>query len=231
LIFNGETNIISEALKQIIDVLSVAWKKTRNPEKINGQYFSQLKERLANVYKVHPEYQFPSSEIGSIRKPSFDELLDSAIPIEKVLDAPFKVFIHGDFNIDNIIYTPNENKIHFIDLNRSREMDYVQDISVFIVSNFRVPVFEPEIRERLNKIILLFYKFGKEYAEVNNDKLFNARLTLGLVRNFITSTRFELNEDFAKAMYLRAVFLLEKLLDNDGKPWESFQLPGEALTY
>jgi hypothetical protein len=30
-------------------------------------------------------------------------------------------------------------------------------------------------------------------------------------------------------MFLRALFLLEKLLDHDGRPWEDFRLPQLAL--
>jgi len=38
-------------------------------------------------------------------------------------------------------------------------------------------------------------------------------------------------EDLAKAMFLRANYLLEKLLDHRGRPWESFQLPADSLRF
>lgn len=145
--------------------------------------------------------------------------------------APFTVFIHGDFNTNNIVYNHEEQKINYIDLYRSRQSDYVQDVSVFLVSNFRLPVFDPELRERLNTVSLYFYEFFSGFAEKNADAVFEARLALALARSFYTSTRFELDNAFAKVMSLRAHYLMERLAAHKGRPWTDFRLPQDVLFY
>ncbi len=69
------------------------------------------------------------------------------------------------------------------------------------------------------------------FAEENEDATFEARLTLALARSFYTSCRFELNYNFAREMYMRAVFLLEKITAHKGQPWEEFRLPEDILFY
>jgi hypothetical protein len=56
-------------------------------------------------------------------------------------------------------------------------------------------------------------------------------MAFGLARSFYTSTRFEMNYNFAKEMYLRAVFLLEKIFNHRDRPWQRFQLPTSVLYY
>jgi hypothetical protein len=109
--------------------------------------------------------------------------------------------------------------------------DYVQDGSVFLVSNFRMPVFEEKLRDRLNGVIEMFFEFLKNFAREQEDRTFDVRMALGLARSFYTSTRFEMNSDFAKEMYLRAVFLLEKVVNHHTHPWEAFKLPSHVLYY
>jgi hypothetical protein len=86
-----------------------------------------------------------------------------------------------------------------------------------------------ETRERLVNVISGFYNFSRQFAERNGDLTFDARLALGVSRSFITSTRFIMKEDFAKEMYLRGIYLLDKLLDHEGKPWTSFRMPGDVF--
>ncbi|MBD3403159.1 phosphotransferase [candidate division GN15 bacterium] len=223
---------VEEALGHLTRTLRSIWSTTRKPIRTNAHHFSQLLARIDEVHKVHPDYHhYPGDQIGSVAAHSFDQLVERAIPIEAALDAPFTVFIHGDLNVDNVIYDQIEKKIHFIDLHRSSETDYVQDVAVFIVSNFRLPVQNNQTRMRLNWIGTSFYEFAKSFAEENDDRTFDARLTLGLIRSFTTSTRFELEEEFAKSMYLRAIFLLEKMIGHDGRPWEEFTVPRQALVH
>ena len=231
LILYGSDEEIERALASIIETLNDIWTRTKKPDPVNAEQFKQLLERIDDVRKVHPEYDFEDKVIGNLETPSLDKLLMRASGIDQQLYAPFRVFIHGDFNIDNVIFNKENDHLHFIDLHRSCEQDYVQDVSVFMVSAFRIPLTEPTIRKRLTDVIDRFFNFAHDFALKNDDPTFEARLTLGLIRNFTSSTRFELKEDFAKSMYLRAIFLIEKLLDHDHKPWEDFKLPRETLTY
>ena len=109
--------------------------------------------------------------------------------------------------------------------------DYVQDVSVFLISVFRLPVFDHRTRRRLNWSIMDFFEFARKFSVENRDETFEARLALGLGRSFFTSTRFELNRKFARKMYMRSVYLLERLTEHQGRPWSEFVLPGEVLIY
>ena len=55
------------------------------------------------------------------------------------------------------------------------------------------------------------------------------RLALGLARSLATSTRFVLDEDFAKSMFLKSRYLLEQLLKHPADQLETFKLPQEVL--
>ena len=48
-----------------------------------------------------------------------------------------------------MIYDPLDKKVRFIDLHRSRYQDYVQDVSVFMVSNYRLQVLDAGTRARI----------------------------------------------------------------------------------
>lgn len=231
LLIGGDTVAARDALEMVFETLRDIWRRTRRQQPVNARHFKQLLARLEEVHRVHPEYAERADRIGHVTAPPLVELLGQAVEIEESLAAPFAVLVHGDMNIDNIIYTPSERAIHFIDLHRSSYTDYVQDIAVLLISIFRLPEEEHLVRDRLNQFMLDVYDFASGFAADNDDRTFQARLTLGLVRSFASSTRFELKEAFAKTMYLRAVFLLEKVLDHDGAPWDKFNLPRQALIY
>jgi Ser/Thr protein kinase RdoA (MazF antagonist) len=191
----------------------------------------QLRRRLEDIYKVHPEFQVPHHRIGQVEARSFEELIDRAEKIDSKMKAPFRVLIHGDFNTDNVIINTERKEIHFIDLHRSKPSDYVQDVSTFLLSNFRIPVFEPALRARLDRVNEEFLHFAREFAARNEDESFEIRLALGLARSFTTSTRFQLDEEFSQAMFMRGVYLLERLLDHEGRPWGDFRVNDEVLVY
>jgi phosphate uptake regulator len=231
LVLSADEAVIERAMTLLKQTLTDIWTRSRCDEVNNSHYIEQLSSRIEDVFRVHPDFRDTYRQVGSMAVRSFDELLEKGRQIDALLPAPFSVFCHGDFNTDNVIYNQREDRIHFIDLYRSRQMDYVQDISVFLVSNFRVPVFEPDLRERLNRVILDCYNFARSFARESGDETFEARLALGLVRSFMTSTRFELNEEFAKVMHMRSVYLLERVSEHQGRPWRDFGLNVDTLTF
>lgn len=169
------------------------------------------------------------SRINGYRIPAFEALLEKAEKYEAEILAPFSVYIHGDFNVDNIIYDPMENKISFIDLHRSCYMDYVQDISVFMVSNYRLQVLDPPSRRRIMEVAGQCYRFAGDFAASNGDSSFEIRLALGLARSFVTSTRFILDKALARAMYLRARFLLDKSIEALTRHDVDFRVPVKEI--
>ncbi len=184
---------------------------------------------MDDVYAVHPRFRLTSGSIGGLEAPSFEELITRARKLEKKLPPPFSVLGHGDFNVDNVIFDPERKEIHFIDLHRSRLMDYVQDISVFLVSCQRLQVFEEPVRRRISHTTLRVFDFAHSYAAESGDETFSARLALGLARSFASSTRFILDRKQAKAMFLRSRYLLERLLAADPKQLRRFSIPREIL--
>ncbi|MCK4709238.1 MAG: phosphotransferase [Gammaproteobacteria bacterium] len=221
--------LLDQTLKQLQKTLKNVWNETRTKKRVSADYMGQLQKRLGDVYELHPEFVQSDMQICGATVQSFDTLLSRAQSYEKKLRAPFAVYIHGDFNVDNIIYDPLEKKINFIDLHRSSYMDYVQDISVFMVSNYRLRVVDPIIRRRIRERACSFYSFSAAYAKSRGDNNFDLRLALGLARSFATSTRFVVDKTLARAMWLRARYLLESVLLTDPKQMHKYRIPIKEL--
>lgn len=217
--------LLKQATQQLQKTLKSIWRETRTKKPVSAEYMGQLKKRLGDIYAVHPEFRQGDNRICGATITSFDKLLRQAGNYESGLRAPFSVYIHGDFNVDNIIYDPLEKKINFIDLHRSSYMDYVQDISVFMVSNYRLRVVDPVLRQRILEQTRSFYDFAAAYAKKVDDTSFDLRLALGLARSFATSTRFVLDRALALAMWMRARYLIESVLATDPKQAQNFRLP------
>ena len=223
---DAEFSKVQAALKQ---TLSTVWKKTRREEQKPSNFVEQIRDRLESVYTIHPGFSSNDIVFGNIVIPSFMSLLEEVENIEKDLISPFSVLTHGDFNIDNILYDKQTDKIRFIDLHRSSLGDYVQDISVFMVSNYRLPVFDTKVRRRINQTICGFHIFAAEVAKGAGDKTFNLRLALGLARSLITSTRFVLDKDVASDMLLRSRYLMEAVARVKPGHYAKFKLPEDAI--
>jgi phosphate uptake regulator len=222
--------IIRNVLFIFEQTMNEIWETTRREGTFPTDYMRQLRSRTEAIRRVHPNFYRAEKRIESLTIPSSETLITSCAEIEKQVPAPFTIFIHGDFNVNNIVYNHEEQKINYIDLYRSKPADYIQDASVFLVSNFRLPVFEPRLRERLNRMIQHFFEVFSHFARQHNDHTFNIRMALALARSFYTSTRFELNYSFAREMFLRSHFLLERIATYHGT-WEEFELPTEILFY
>ncbi|MBN1233141.1 MAG: phosphotransferase [Candidatus Coatesbacteria bacterium] len=225
MLINSSPEDLSKTFFQLAKTMSNLWHKTMKKEECNAGYLDQLNNRIEDVYKVHPWFRSKGNLIGDIEVLPFEEMIKKISLLGKEINAPFTVFIHGDFNIDNIIFNHSRRNINFIDLHRSKDMDYLQDISVFIISNYRLPIFEKDVRTKIKWTIRETYNFVKNFAYDNNDTTFEIRLGLGLIRSFITSTRFELNKDFAKDMYLKSIYLIEKILMYKEREINQFKVP------
>ena len=217
--------LLKETLRQLTATLESVWRETHTNKPVSARYMQQLTKRMDDVYAIHPEFRQSDSRICGHSIPSFDALIRQVQDYEYGIQAPFSVYIHGDFNVDNIIYDPLERKINFIDLHRSRYLDYVQDVSVFMVSNYRLQVLDPPLRKRILALTRDFYRFAAGYARQVGDPGFELRLGLGLARSFATSTRFILDKSLAGAMYLRARYLLEQVLATRSRDPGRFRIP------
>lgn len=199
------------ALNRLLLVLRKIWKKTKNDKPVAAGYMLQLRKRLPAVFDIHSEFEHQRESVCGKKFRSLEQMIEDALRIEKKLDSSFSVLIHGDFNVDNIMYDNASDELRLIDLHRSERMDFVQDISVFMVSNYRLQVVDEQARRRIRFVCEKVYEHAEAFALKNKDDTFQIRLTLGLVRSLLTSTRFIMDRALAKNMYLRAVYLLEKL--------------------
>jgi len=226
-----DEEILRNAFFTFKQTVREVWESTRKLEPMATDYMDQALERLGAVRQVHPALYRNAMSLGAWTVESTEDLLHHAKRLEAEIPAPFSVFIHGDLNVNNVVYNHEAQRVHYVDVHRSRQADYVQDVAIFLVSNFRLPIFESRLRARIDRVIDDFLNYARELASQWKDDTFEARLTLGLARSLLTSTRFELNEDFAKDMFLRSHFLLEKLTGGEGPPWENFRLPPGVLMY
>ena len=212
LMLDSDGRTCSTAYLMIVETIGRVWDRTLERNVCRPNFMRQIASRLPDVYKVHPGFRTENSHMGTLSLPGLETLLNEAKALDNELEAPFEVLIHGDFNTDNIIVNLADRRVHLIDLHRSRPFDYVQDVSVFIVSNFRLKIFDPGPRRRLDQVTREFYAFAQQFAVDHGDASFDARLALGLARSLLTSTRFEMDLVFSRTMMLRARYLLERLL-------------------
>ncbi len=217
------------AMRQLCETLRTVWRKTQRPSEAPAGFVRQIRDRLDDINSVHPDFASKESSIGGVGMPAFLDLLDQAEAVENTTRTPKQVLVHGDFNIDNVIFDSKTDRIRFIDLHRAAMKDYVQDVSVFLVSNYRLPVFETPLRRRIHQSITSFKTFAADFADEIGDKTFERRLALGVARSFVTSSRFVLDEDFSQDMILRARFLLESVVADNGRRRTKYRLPEEVL--
>lgn len=228
ILIRGTMAEVDAAIARLCETVTNVWEKTHQPDAVPARFMEQLLKRLEDVYAVHPEFAGAGGSIGSLDVPSFEALAGKARAIDEQLRPPFSVLIHGDFNVDNVIFDDDDDRIHFIDLGRSRRMDYVQDVSVFLVSNQRLQVLRTPVRRRIARAVTRFTEFSRSFALQHGDTTFEARLALGLARSLATSTRFMLDKVRAKAMFLRSRYLLERILKHQGD-FSRFVIPQEAF--
>ena len=220
---------MTRAMSELKKTLNLVWSDTKKRQSINANFIGQTRKRLPDVYAIHPSFKQKDRMICGVHIASFEQLLNKVEKIEQNFPAPFSVFIHGDFNVDNILFDSAKNKINFIDLHRSAYMDYVQDVSVFMISNYRLQVFDKRSRKRIQRQAIGLYSIAKQFAKKNKDSAFEVRLAFGLARSFATSTRFILDKAMARKMFLRAQYILFLILQADLNKPEAFVLPVREL--
>lgn len=225
ILLHESRGLLQETLGRLNQTLESVWRETRTGKAVCANYMRQLARRLDDVYSIHPEFRQGDIRLCGRQVQAFNSLVKQALAREAQLCAPFSVYIHGDFNVDNIIYDPVEKRINFIDLHRSRYMDYVQDVSVFMVSNYRLQILDLPLRRRILQLTRDFYRFAADFADKSGDRTFEIRLALGLARSFITSTRFILDKSLARAMFMRSRYLLEQVLATGPGQEKSYRVP------
>ncbi|MAI48977.1 MAG: hypothetical protein CBB92_03535 [Flammeovirgaceae bacterium TMED32] len=229
ILISESTETFDDALKQLKKTLRAVWKKTHEKTSGPAGFMDQLSGRMDAICELHQEFRDDGRKIAGREVLSFESLIAACRAREKRLKSSYTVRIHGDFNLDNILYDPASQAIRFIDLHRSQNMDFVQDVSVFMVSLYRLQALEAAHRRRVYYAASEFYDFARDFARRSEDRTFELRLALGLARSFATSTRFILDKSLAGNMYLRARFLLEQVHVSPARKPEQFVVPVKEL--
>jgi phosphate uptake regulator len=224
-------SVLEDAIFVFEQTVGDIWRSTLERGESSLDYMEQLQGRMPAVRHVHPDFFRQTRRLGAVAVPSTEELIAQCRAMEGTLRTPMTVLLHGDFNANNIVFDQSAPRMHYVDLHRTHRGDFLQDASVFLVSFFRMPIFETGLRQRINHMIASFFEHSRDFADDIGDEAWQARLALGLARSLMTSTRFELNYDFAREMFLRAHYLMEGLLAHAGSPWETYRLPRAILFY
>jgi aminoglycoside phosphotransferase len=229
LVLRSEPRLLSEGLEHLQASLREIWTRTREDRPTRSDFIHQIAKRIDSVYELHPDFRTGNVSFGGLQVDPFDSLIERLLPIDDLLESPFSVLGHGDLNIDNVIFDDAQKAIRFIDLHRSRPMDYAQDLSVFLVSHFRLQVLELPVRRRIQDVIGVMHDFAVDFADEVGDETFGVRLAAGLARSFTTSARFVLDEEFAKSLFFRGRYLLEQLAAQTEETLLDYEAPGDIL--
>ena len=229
LLINESSRLNRTAQQALVETLHSVWTTTRRDKPVTARHMRQLLKRLSDVYQIHPEFRHCGSSLCGCEMPSLEALIEQVAGLERSLEAPFAVYIHGDFNVDNILFDPAKQSIRFIDLHRSAYQDYVQDVSVHMVSHYRLQLTDAALRARILALALSFGQQMRRFAHEQGDTTFEWRLALGLARSFTTSTRFILDAGLAGRMFNRARFILEHVLGADPERPADYRIPLEEL--
>jgi phosphate uptake regulator len=192
--------------EQVFQTLIGVWKKTLRKVTPQMDYVNQVVTRLPESYAMHPYLEF----IANQKK--LNKMLGQARRIEQGLAPNFSVWLHGDFNINNLIYNKGELKI--IDVHRSKFGDNLADLGTFLVSTQRQPGFKPKIKEDMRKVRETAVKEVRVFAEENGDEFFVSRLDLVLARHYLTSARVIVNEDQARWLFTKGLNKLKRVVKN-----------------
>ena len=230
-VLTADHEVVENACFLVTQTVGGIWEQTLARRPVAPDFMGQMRARLDDVFRLYPGFAAGPRRLCGVDIPGLAELLAAAADAEAGLASPISVFLHGDFNLNNIVYDHTAQRIHYIDLHRSRPGDYVQDTAVFLASNFRLPVFETALRDRLGLVMRRFLEFARGFAAEQGDALFEARLVFGVARALATSARFEMNRPFAQELFLRGVYLLERAAGHAGRPFEELTFPDAVLVY
>jgi phosphate uptake regulator len=201
------------ATKRLLETVRDVWLATMTKEPPAVDYVRQIRDRLPDLYALHPELEAlrrRETRVFGIAHMSLSMLLDAVARVEPHLAPPVSVRLHGDFNTNNIVYDPAQDRVHYIDVHRSALGDYVQDVGVLLVSNLRMPIQDARLRADLTRVNGYIREFAAEFARLVGDVHFDTRLKVAQARSFITSSRLVADADFARDIFLQGVRLLEQ---------------------
>ena len=212
ILLDVDAELIKRALRRLFATLQVVWARSAHFEAPPVNYVAQIRERLPDLFHMHPFLERLRGETLLIHGAPARSLLDTLDALEsraQDLAPRVTVWTHGDLNPDNVFYDPARDHIHFIDTHRSGWGDYLQDVSVFMVGNVRNPMYPELVVKRMVEVNAGVRDFAAAFAESVGDAAFSARLMLARGRSLITSARLMADKRFARRLFLQGMRLLD----------------------
>ena len=202
------------ATRRVLASVEFVWQTTLIPTPPPIDYVEQIRQRLADAFVLHLQlWATAKSGITDGRRiPPLETLLDGAARLQKDLAPPFSVWLHGDFNANNVIYNVETEQIKFIDVHRSKPGDYAQDIGVFLLSMVRRPDLTAAAEADVHAVNEVVEDFARSFARRRNDLAFDRRLKLSLARSCLTSIRVIIDPSMAERLLRRGMTLLDDLV-------------------
>ena len=189
------------ATTTLIQVMLKLWELTLKTEVPTSDYTSHIHSRLGEVYAMHPYLEYYANQHN------IDALLEQTRQSEAGLMPPFSVWLHGDFNINNVIY--HEGQIKFIDVHRSSYGDYMCDIGVFMLSTMRNAPQDGKVEKDMQKVREIMRCHVGTFAAEHGDSNWEARLRLSMARSYMTSARVIIDEAQARRLFETGLNLLK----------------------
>ena len=206
-----DTRLFEAALQALLTELAQLWQHREDTPAAPPRHMAQLRQRLKTVWQVHPEFRTPPQQIAGHAWPTLESLISRAARLEKHLPPVLAVPLHGDLNLDNILYDAETGQITLVDLNRATTGDYSQDMSTLMVSFYRTPNYQPAVRQRIARAMETVLHFTRRQGAQLDDTAVDARLGFGVARGLITSTRFIYEPWHARILFDRGWLLLSQL--------------------
>ena len=228
----GDASTITNGMRVLRTTVQHIWDTTVETVPSPVMAMEQIRSRLSALYTIHPSLEGLRRHrlcLGRHCLQDLDHLLNGLEKLSVAWQAPYRVWLHGDFNTNNVIYNAKEGRIHYIDVHRTHPGDPAEDLAVFVLSNVRLPVAEPLLRGQMAVVNRAMVDFGRRFAHGRGDLAFDRRLALAIARNFITSARFEVDPGRAEHFYLRGVGLLEQVLRTARS--RSFRFDGHWIAF
>ena len=113
ILLQADRETLSTTLKYLSKTLKAVWSETRQKKIISANHVQQLIKRFESVSEVHQEFDTSEMKICGETIASIKSLMTKAEKLEQSYPPPFSVYIHGDFNLDNIIFDIDTKKNSF----------------------------------------------------------------------------------------------------------------------
>jgi phosphate uptake regulator/aminoglycoside phosphotransferase (APT) family kinase protein len=201
------------ATERLLGTIESVWEVTLLPQRPAVRYVQQIRDRWRDVLVLHPELDAVSRQSTAEPGSGLNSLLARVERMEQALAPPFSVWLHGDFNANNVLYDQAGGRIRFIDVHRSRHGDYLEDVGVFLVSMIRRREVSGVLRDQIEAVNAVVEAAAERFGSRHGDSSFRQRLELALARSLITSARVVVDEALAGDLVRRGTRLLAGVAD------------------